>query len=595
MICGTGASSITERSPERLPALPSFNVIRPRGPSGTGGRHGPKLTPSKPIADLLGGPDDQWSLDKPSIGKGHRRQRTPITEFRRSEHLIRPLAGARIKRMIEAMAACKEWEAERPPPDLDWDLYEQSLYEQSLFEDSPQDWATQTAIYAVQELGLAAPASTSPAHIDRIAALERLRGVVAGLQATEEIAFADRQRAEQLAAGVKAKNLGRGIAEQIGFARGISPTAAAHHLGIAKVLSSRLPQAFALLRAGQVSEAQCQILATRTSHLSDSDAQIVDAAVAPRMGGWNKKDTEQAVDRAAYQIDPRAFVDRRGKAEADRRVWVRPAPDCMAIVSALVPASQGVAVYAALRAAAAAGRGLGDERRGLGQLMADTLVERVTGQDQAHLVPVTINLTISSDSLLNNGDEPGWLADFGPIPAELARAIAVGDPPPDIGCPCRPVVLDHPCVPSAPTRQGASPPDADLDTGGQVQRAKTWILRVLTEPITGVATDIDSKRRLFDGNARRFITVRDRECRQPFCSAPVRHVDHVVPVRDGGQTSIDNGQGVCERGNYVKEMPGWSTSKGTRPGEIITTTPTGHRYTTQPPAQNGLPRTTLRC
>ncbi|MDQ6657010.1 MAG: hypothetical protein M3Z00_02035 [Actinomycetota bacterium] len=67
------------------------------------------------------------------------------------------------------------------------------------------------------------------------------------------------------------------------------------------------------------------------------------------------------------------------------------------------------------------------------------------------------------------------------------------------------------------------------------------------------------------------------------------------PYRRGGPTSIDNGQGLCERGNYVKDMPGWTTSKGNTPGEVITTTPTGHQYRTLPPPQVGLPKLTVAC
>lgn len=500
-----------------------------------------------------------------------------------------------------------EWAAGQPAPHLDWDAYEESMDDFVLM-------SIKALLGCFEDLE---PAGSSSLQIDRIAAMEQLRGALAGAQLAEEVAFADRQRTEQTAAGVRSRDLGRGICEQIGYARRISPVAAAHHLGLGQALIGRLPEAFGKLRTGQVSEAQCQILSTRTSHLSDVDAMIVDAAIAPRMAGWNISATEQAVNQAAYHIDPRAFVDRRGKAEHDRRVWVRPAPDCMSIVSALLPAAQGVAVYASLRKAAETGRGTGD-RRGLGQIMADTVVERVTGQSQAHLVPVQVNLTISSETLLG-GHQPGWLQDYGQLPAEHARTIAAGDPPG-----CHRCLGEHsPSLAHCPgpadqragdplnPRKNAEPaaafsnpdgcPEELLDTDGadsalgpDLDRARAWIMRVLTDPITGVATNMDSRRRIFDGNARRFITVRDRACREPYCSSPIRHADHITPHRRGGRTSIDNGQGLCERGNYVKDMPGWTTSRGERPGEIITTTPTGHRYRTLPPPQTGLPTCTVR-
>ena len=57
---------------------------------------------------------------------------------------------------------------------------------------------------------------------------------------------------------------------------------------------------------------------------------------------------------------------------------LRPAPDCMTYLTALLPAHQGVAVYAALTRHADALHAAGDPRS-LGQIKADTLVEWTTG------------------------------------------------------------------------------------------------------------------------------------------------------------------------------------------------------------------------
>ena len=56
------------------------------------------------------------------------------------------------------------------------------------------------------------------------------------------------------------------------------------------------------------------------------------------------------------------------------------------------------------------------------------------------------------------------------------------------------------------------------------------------------------------------------------------------PHRAGGPTSLANGRGVCARGNYVREMPGWRVDLvddglGRHPHTVRTTTPTGHTYT----------------
>ena len=81
---------------------------------------------------------------------------------------------------------------------------------------------------------------------------------------------------------------------------------------------------------------------------------------------------------------------------------------------------------------------------------------------------------------------------------------------------------------------------------------------------------------------RRFLQVRDDTCRTPYCDAPIRHTDHVVPHGADGPTSVDNGQGLCEACNHAKAAPRWRARPGPG-GTVTTTTPTGHSRTTRPP------------
>ncbi len=192
-------------------------------------------------------------------------------------------------------------EAREPDDDFPWDAY--------LAEDLPRI-EIEMARSILAEM---APGTDPVKQIDRIHALQQLWNACARALAAEQVAFADTQLARQRAAGVAARNLGRGIAEQSpargrcphGYARRLAPGAAARQLGLSRVLTDRLPASLTLLRDGQVSEAQCQLLATKSSHLEQTDAAIVDAALAPRLTGWNLKQTEQAVQHAVYAIDPR--------------------------------------------------------------------------------------------------------------------------------------------------------------------------------------------------------------------------------------------------------------------------------------------------
>ena len=69
---------------------------------------------------------------------------------------------------------------------------------------------------------------------------------------------------------------------------------------------------------------------------------------------------------------------------------------------------------------------------------------------------------------------------------------------------------------------------------------------------------------------------------------PGPSADHVVPFRAGGPTTLANGRGVCARGNYVREMPGWQIvldhggSRG-HPHTITVITHTGHSYRSRAP------------
>ncbi|HEU5007343.1 MAG TPA: DUF222 domain-containing protein [Jatrophihabitantaceae bacterium] len=378
--------------------------------------------------------------------------------------------------------------------------------------------------------------------IDQIRLLEELKSAAAATQARLTARFAASQRQAQRDAGVPAERADRGIASQIGLARRVSHFQARRYVGWAKILTTELPATFAQLQAGKTSEWRAMLVARETAWLSREHRATVDAELAPKLEPLGDKRVETEAKKAAYRIDPTGFVNRLSNSANDRRVSLRPAPDAMTRLTALLPVAQGVAVYAALGRAADTNIASGDER-GRGQVMADTLVERVTGQAAAEQVPVEVNLVIDTDTLLAEGTEPALIGGV-PIPAATARELALR-------------------------------PDAPR-----------WLRRLYTHPDTGELVAMDSRRRLFTPGQRKFIALRDQVCRTPWCEAPIRHTDHTHPAARGGKTSIDNGGGLCVACNIAKQAPGWHARPGPA-GIIDIFTPTGHRYTSRPPA---LPR-----
>jgi hypothetical protein len=99
---------------------------------------------------------------------------------------------------------------------------------------------------------------------------------------------------------------------------------------------------------------------------------------------------------------------------------------------------------------------------------------------------------------------------------------------------------------------------------------------------------MDSRARLFPPGLRRFIQTRDDTGRTPYCDAPIRHLDHIIPWHENGPTNSTNGAGLCEACNHTKETPGWTVKP--RPGPrhtIEINTPTGHNYHSAAPPLPG--------
>ena len=88
-----------------------------------------------------------------------------------------------------------------------------------------------------------------------------------------------------------------------------------------------------------------------------------------------------------------------------------------------------------------------------------------------------------------------------------------------------------------------------------VAAATVWIRRLFTDPATGRLLMRDSRKRLFTGALRDLVIARDQSCRNAWCGAPIRHVDHIQRFADQGCTSEDNGQGLCARCNLSRARP----------------------------------------
>ena len=261
-------------------------------------------------------------------------------------------------------------------------------------------------------------------RIDQLSLLESIKGAASAAQARVTVAFDSSQRETQAAAGVPVRERGRGVAAQVALARRDSPSRGSRHLGLARALTGEMPHTMEHLAAGRITEWRATIVCRETAVLDVERRREVDARLAADLPLLGDAQVAQRARAMACELDGAAMVCRRAKAESERRVSLRPAPDTMTYLTALLPVAQGVAVYAALSAAAgqAQAQGAGDAR-GRGQLMADTLVERVTGQATATAVPIEIQLVMPAETLLGQGSEPALAPGYGALPAAVSRAL----------------------------------------------------------------------------------------------------------------------------------------------------------------------------
>ena len=188
-----------------------------------------------------------------------------------------------------------------------------------------------------------------------------------------------------------------------------------------------MPHTLAALETGQLNEWRATLLVRETACLTPADRAAVDEEFAPDAGtfaGAGDRSLVAAARAAAYRRDPRTVTERAAHAATERHVSLRPAPDTMCHLTALLPVAPGVAAYKALSGHADTLRAAGDPR-GRGQLMADALVERTTGTPGG-ISGVEIQLVITDRTLFQAGAEPARLPGYGTVPAGWARTLING-------------------------------------------------------------------------------------------------------------------------------------------------------------------------
>lgn len=332
-------------------------------------------------------------------------------------------------------------------------------------------------------------------------------------------------------------------AAEVGAALRLTRRAADSDLALAVDLKERLPEVWEALAAGQIDLRRARVIVHGTSHLSEAAARVVVGRVIEAAARLTTGQLNALLRRVCVQSDPVDATIRFREAVEGRRVVVEPSVDGTAHLYGLdLPPDR---VEAAMRRIADLAQGLKtrDETRSLDQIRADIFLDLLAGHHLGRsgsrgVVDIHVDLT----TLARLSEDPGELAGYGPVIADIARQVAENQP-------------------------------------GAEWR---W---TLTHPDSGQVVDNGTTRRRPTSRQRRHVEARDRTCVFPGCRMPAANcdLDHRQPWARGGPTKVRNLAPLCRHNHNIRHRCGW-TYKALPSGDYFWTSRLGHTYTT-----SGLP------
>ncbi|MGH3099340.1 MAG: DUF222 domain-containing protein [Streptosporangiales bacterium] len=366
--------------------------------------------------------------------------------------------------------------------------------------------------------------------------------------------------------------------EEVAAALRLSCPTAHSRLTVARALTGRFRETLDLLAAGQITYLHARVLVDETDPLDYDHARRVQDRVLARAPSQTIGEFRAQVRRVVDTVDPAGAAERHTRQRRERSAWLQALDDGMADLGGYITAEEAAVAWR--RIDNAANQPIPGDQRTLPQRRADAFVGILTGQP-THTNPeptspeptaavgdprITVEVTVSAETLAGLVDEPATLAGYGPVTAEQAREIAY-----------RPEATWTRLIHHSDTGRLTS-------RGTKTYRPGDW-RRLLTDPAEPTPPPSSSYRP--PPNLDRFVRTRDRTCRFPGCRRNARRsdLDHAIPYDQGGATSAENLHVLCRRHHRLKHHAGWQLIANPD-GSCTWTSPLGHRYTIYPPDQD---------
>ncbi|MCP9270810.1 HNH endonuclease signature motif containing protein [Mycolicibacterium arenosum] len=411
-----------------------------------------------------------------------------------------------------------------------------------------------------------------------------------------------------------------GAAAEIGAALNIGHGRALGEIEIATMLRDTFPRVAELFHGGLVTGRRVWILAKRTDLVVDPDVMAqLDRVLADRIVGWGPVSEwkfEQLVDAEIARIDPAAvhrvreqvrdrdFVVGRHDGSGTVAYWGRmTGPDAAIAVTQIRRMARSVCpddprtlkqrrgdAHAALMAGSTVLRCLCENPDCPAAAEVD---DAAASSVSIHVITDQATLDTALGACVDESDLHGPRTVEGELDeildeveedaqhdADTRTDDHVEEPPvPDEPSPDEPPVPDEPPTPR-PTRplaiipgHGVVPPPLLAEL---IRRGAT------VKPLVTPTGDAEPRYRP-SAATDHFVRLRDLTCRAPGCDrlAEFTDIDHTVPY-PAGPTHAGGLKCDCRKHHLIKTFhAGWSEEQ-LPDGTVITTTPTGHTYTTKP-------------
>lgn len=368
----------------------------------------------------------------------------------------------------------------------------------------------------------------------------------------------------------------RGTAHLIALARHESPRTAITYLRRMRNLIPDMLYLFSQLETGHLKEATVLEILAPFDDATVEQRKEFDrfyAANPQLFNGAGKKEAKDTAQKAADMIIGTDRLKDLHTTTQNRYVRLRQGKDCI-FLNAKLPIATGTALKNYLDEQVATAKATADPRTAA-QIRTDLLLRSATGTPLNEPLNISLHLELimTDKNLFLQERDNATLTGYGTLPDDYAQRLLFA------------------CQEAAATGQPLT--DEFQQDINQQLNALVHLRRLYLAPNGQDLVAMDSKERLFKGQLRHLIQLRDPYCRTPYCDNKPTQADHIKQHSRGGETSFSNSGMKCDGCNLAKEAKGWEEEVVVTgaPHRIIIRPTSNVEYISTPPPITGISRT----